>query len=142
MKRILLTFLLLSGLAHGAAYDVAVEQRNVTNNGWVTRLMNSPPTNGLLMYNTVTLLPQWVTTAGGLTLSGTTLIGTEQADWASNTGTSRILNRPALAVVATTGAYGDLTGTPTIPAAQMQSDWNAILAPAAILNKPALFSGA
>ena len=30
----------------------------------------------------------------------------------------------SLASVATSGAYSDLTGTPTIPAAQIQSDWN------------------
>lgn len=30
---------------------------------------------------------------------------------------------PSLATVATTGAYSDLTGKPTIPAAQIQSDW-------------------
>ena len=30
----------------------------------------------------------------------------------------------SLASVATSGAYSDLTGTPTIPATQIQSDWN------------------
>lgn len=139
---ILAALMLLAGLAHGAASDVAVEQRNLTNNGWVTRLMVSPPTNGLLIYNTSTLLPNWVTTAGGLTLTGSTLTGVEQANWNSVSGTSQILNKPTLAAVATSGAYADLTGKPTIPAAQVQSDWNAVSAPAAILNKPSLFSGA
>jgi hypothetical protein len=134
--------MLLTGLAHGAASDVAVEQRNLTNNGWITRLMASPPTNGLLIYNTSTLLPNWVTTAGGLTLTGSILTGVEQANWNSVSGSSQILNKPTLATVATSGAYADLTGKPTIPAAQVQSDWNAVSAPAAILNKPPLFSGA
>ena len=43
-----------------------------------------------------------------------------------------------LATVATTGAYSDLTGTPTIPAAQVNSDWNASSGVAEILNKPTL----
>lgn len=142
MKRFLLALLLLSGLAHGAANDVAVEQRNATNNGWITRLMTSPPTNGLLTYDTVTLLPKWVTVAGGLSLSGSTLTSMEQSDWTSNSGTSRILNRPTLAAVATSGAYSDLSGAPTIPAAQVNSDWTAVSGLAQILNKPTLFSGA
>ena len=44
----------------------------------------------------------------------------------------------SLATVATTGAYSDLTGTPTIPAAQVNSDWNANSGVAQILNKPTL----
>lgn len=38
------------------------------------------------------------------------------ADWNATSGDAQILNKPALAAVATSGAYGDLTGTPTIPA--------------------------
>lgn len=43
-------------------------------------------------------------------------------DWNSIT-TPRILNKPALATVATSGSYNDLSNKPTIPAAQIQSDW-------------------
>lgn len=43
-----------------------------------------------------------------------------------------------LATVATTGAYSDLSGTPTIPAAQVNSDWNAASGVAQILNKPTI----
>jgi hypothetical protein len=39
-----------------------------------------------------------------------------QSDWNSVSGLSQILNKPTLATVATTGAYADLTGKPTIPA--------------------------
>jgi len=39
------------------------------------------------------------------------------ADWNSTTGDSQILNKPTLAAVATSGAYSDLSGTPTIPSA-------------------------
>lgn len=139
---ILAALMLLAGLAHGAASDVAVEQRNLTNNGWITRLMASPPTNGLLIYNTSTLLPNWVTTAGGLSLTGSTLTGVEQANWLSTSGTSQILNKPSLAPVATSGAYADLAGKPSIPAAQVNSDWSSVSGVSQILNKPTLFSGA
>jgi len=45
---------------------------------------------------------------------------------------------PSLATVATSGAYADLTGKPTIPAAQVSSDWSAVSGIAQILNKPSL----
>ena len=44
----------------------------------------------------------------------------------------------SLATVATSGLYSDLSGTPTIPAAQVNSDWNANSGVAEILNKPTL----
>ena len=37
------------------------------------------------------------------------------ADWNATSGDAEILNKPTLAAVATSGAYGDLSGTPTIP---------------------------
>ena len=36
------------------------------------------------------------------------------------------------------GAYADLTGLPTIPAAQINSDWNSTTGVARILNKPSI----
>jgi uncharacterized protein YidB (DUF937 family) len=39
------------------------------------------------------------------------------SDWDASSGLAQILNKPALATVATSGAYSDLTGTPTIPSA-------------------------
>ena len=63
----------------------------------------------------------------------TTVVAT-QSDLASYTPTA------SLADVATTGAYSDLTGTPTIPAAQVQSNWNESdnTSKAYIQNKPNL----
>jgi hypothetical protein len=49
-----------------------------------------------------------------------------------------LTGRPSLATVATSGAYADLTGKPTIPAAQVNSDWNAITGVSQILNKPSI----
>lgn len=37
------------------------------------------------------------------------------SDWNAVSGVAEILNKPSLATVATTGAYSDLSGTPTIP---------------------------
>lgn len=44
----------------------------------------------------------------------------------------------ALATVANSGSYTDLTDKPTIPAAQQQVDWNASSGITSILNKPTL----
>lgn len=79
-----------------------------------------------------------------------------QPDWNASSGLGEILNKPNLATVATTGAYSDLTGTPSIPTAtsdlqndsgfitlsdvpaQVNSDWNASSGAAQILNKPTI----
>jgi hypothetical protein len=37
------------------------------------------------------------------------------ADWTAVSGDAQILNKPSLATVATSGAYSDLSGTPTLP---------------------------
>ncbi|MBB2918345.1 glycine-rich domain-containing protein [Cupriavidus alkaliphilus] len=60
------------------------------------------------------------------------------ADWNADTGPGQILNKPALAAVATSGSYDDLTDKPAIPAAQVNADWNATSGAAKILNKPNL----
>ena len=43
-----------------------------------------------------------------------------------------------LATVATTGAYSDLSGTPTIPAAQVNADWESNSGVSQILHKPTI----
>jgi len=60
----------------------------------------------------------------------------------NHTGTQAASTITGLATVATTGAYNDLSGKPTIPAAQVQSDWTAVSGLGVILNKPTLFNGA
>ena len=52
--------------------------------------------------------------------------------------TSTYVEADELAPVATSGLYSDLTGTPTIPAAQVNSDWNSNSGVSQILNKPSL----
>jgi hypothetical protein len=63
-----------------------------------------------------------------------------QANWTETNSAlpAFILNKPTLATVATSGAYGDLSGRPSIPAAQINSDWNAVSGLAQILNKPTI----
>lgn len=53
-------------------------------------------------------------------------------------GDGSLASFPSLATVAITGAYSDLSGKPSIPAAQVNSDWNAVSGLAQILNKPTL----
>ena len=60
------------------------------------------------------------------------------SDWNASSGVAKILNKPSLATVATSGSYNDLSNKPTIPAAQVNSDWNATSGKAVILNKPSL----
>lgn len=57
---------------------------------------------------------------------------------ASTGAYSDLTGKPSLATVATTGAYADLSGKPTIPAAQVNSDWSAVSGVSQILNKPTL----
>lgn len=57
---------------------------------------------------------------------------------ATQTALNLKVNTTALAAVATSGIYADLTGKPTIPAAPVNSDWNASSGLAQILNKPTI----
>ena len=47
----------------------------------------------------------------------------------------------ALATVAESGSYNDLSNKPTIPAAQVQTDWNAVSGLGVLLNKPTIPAG-
>ncbi|MHA7109232.1 hypothetical protein ACRTDU_03850 [Sunxiuqinia elliptica] len=90
------------------------------------------------------------------------------ADWNASSGDAQILNKPALATVATSGSYTDLSGRPSIPSTfdnltdgtnnkaytatektklagissgaevNVNADWNASSGDAQILNKPTL----
>lgn len=60
--------------------------------------------------------PSWITSFDYTKLINTPTIPAAQVnvDWNATTGITQILNKPTLAAVATTGAYADLTGKPTI----------------------------
>jgi len=59
---------------------------------------------------------------------------------ANHTGTQSVSTITGLATVATSGAYADLSGKPSIPSAQVQSDWTQLNSGAVdfIKNKPAV----
>lgn len=75
----------------------------------------------------------------GANLTNLTPGAATSVPWAGVTGkptTTTGYGITNLAPVATSGLYSDLTGKPTIPAAQVNSDWNASSGVAQILNKP------
>lgn len=121
MKKILSLILSFASLgAMAAANDVFIMQRNPTDTGSITRVLASPPTDGIFIYNTTTVLPQFVTLGTNLSITSGVLNaasgGGAQADWNAMSGPSQILNKPTLATVAVTGAYADLIGSPTLAA--------------------------
>lgn len=67
-------------------------------------------------------------------------VPTKTSDLTNNgsDNTSTYVEADELATVATSGLYSDLTGTPTIPAAQVNSDWDSNSGVSQILNKPSL----
>lgn len=147
MKKLILMLLALPSLAMADGRDIVLTQRNANDDANILRVLPSPVTDGLIYYNATTLLPGYVTLGTGLSISSGVLNASAgasqvQTDWNASSGLAKILNRPTLSTVAMTGQYGDLSGTPTIPAAQVASDWNAVSGVAAILNKPTLFNGA
>lgn len=80
---------------------------------------------------------------GSISGTPTTLSGygiTDAATAAQGAKADSAVQPGALATVATTGAYGDLSGRPTIPAAQVNADWTAVSGVAKVLNKPTLGS--
>lgn len=142
MRKLILLLSMFSTLALGAGNDLFINQRNAADTGTLTRLVVKPAgtVDGIFGYSGAAQLPVFYTLGLGLTLTDGVLSATGGSTgavtWASVTG------KPTFAPVATSGLYSDLTGTPTIPAAQVQSDWSAVSGAAAILNKPVLFSGA
>ena len=76
--------------------------------------------------------------SGTLTLSATVPTKTSDLTNDGSDNTSTYVEADDLATVATSGLYSDLTGTPTIPAAQVNSDWNSDSGVSQILNKPSL----
>jgi|688.fasta_scaffold39868_8 hypothetical protein len=86
----------------------------------------------------------WVTAQGFATTSSVSsaisALVTGVSSVAGKTGAVTLSSADVtgLASVATSGSYADLSGKPTIPAAQVNSDWNATSGLAQILNKPTI----
>jgi hypothetical protein len=123
----------LSGVASGAtANDTDANLKNRANH---TGTQSAATITGLATvatsgsYNDLSSKPtipaQVNLTAGAnVTITGTypnlTITGAASAqvnsDWSASSGVAQILNKPSLAVVATSGSYNDLSSKPTIPA--------------------------
>lgn len=74
----------------------------------------------------------------GAALGATAVQPTDLAMVATTGDYDDLSGTPTLASVATSGSYNDLSNKPSIPAAQVNSDWNATSGVAQILNKPSL----
>lgn len=98
-----------AGGAHAAAHNLQIQQRNSTDTGPVIRNLATPPSNAVVFYDVATNLPGYLTFGSGITLSGTVITAPHtQADWNAVSGDAQILNRPSLAIIATTGSINDL----------------------------------
>lgn len=124
MKKLIAALLLLPMLAHGAANDILMNQRNSLDTGTLSRTVNVPPggQNGILGFNGTTVLPMFYTLGSGLSITSGVLNTVATAPtWASITG------KPSFAQVATAGTYASLTGIPSAfaPSAHSQA-WSTI----------------
>lgn len=95
---------LLAVFAYAGPNDITMVQRNANDDANITRTLISPASNGLIYYNTSTLLPGYVTLGAGLSISN-----------------------GVLSASSFSGAYADLTGIPSTftPAAHNQA-WTTI----------------
>lgn len=126
---ILITSLLLTANSYGlAAWDLRLMQRDPTNVSNIARDLPLPSTHAVVGLDFSTSLPRYFTL--GSTLSFNTSTGAMDVNSIS---TSKVTG---LSTVATSGAYSDLTGKPSIPAAQQTTDWSATTGITQILNKP------
>lgn len=113
MKKLLALLLLALCplLAHPAANSMLLEQRNSTNTGNVTRIVDFPATDGVFWYNTTTNLPSVMTLGANMALSSGVLDSVPPT-W------STLASKPTFATVAFSGAYGDLSGAPSVVVVQ------------------------
>lgn len=109
MKRFLIALALMPALALGAANDIVTSQRNGTDTSSIPRTVAKPPgtQDGLMGFNGATVLPVHWTIGAGLQISSGALVALPQA-WAGITG------KPSFSPVATSGAYADLAGRPSL----------------------------
>lgn len=109
VKKLMAVLLAFSGYAYADGNDLLINQRNALDTATTTRVVASPLTDGLLYYNTSTLLPSYLTLGTGLSITSGVLSASAGAvAWTDVTG------KPSFATIATTGAYADLTGKPSL----------------------------
>lgn len=134
MKKIIIAALLslISTQAMAAGNDWRYTRRDPTNVVNVLYDIPTPPSSAFLVIDITSgvATPKHILFGSGLSYNGTTM---------SVSGVPAA-NVSGLATVATSGAYSDLSGLPSIPAAQVQGDWLEATTSAAdyIKNKPTL----
>jgi len=110
VRKLLAALLLIPALACAGPNDIVATQRNATDSGLAPARLVTAPTGGasaVMGYNGATNLPVHWLIGSGLGVASGALVSLPQ-DWATITG------KPALSTVATTGAYADLSGRPTL----------------------------
>lgn len=131
MKNLLLSIALFlasfSALAQiGVQYDMAYKQfaSTFTFMDFVVHMPASGQCVSMLNADLTAKSPICANMGSGLsfdastsTLNVSTGPAQVNSDWIASSGVAKILNKPTLATVATSGAYADLTGSPTIPPA-------------------------
>lgn len=135
MKRILLVLCLLPGLPMAAPFDLLLQQRNIADTATLTRTAHPPALDVPLVLgiDRFSNLPAMFTLAQPFDVQNGELVVSIRWD--------QILNAPNLAAVATSGAYSDLIGAPSIPGYQVNSDWSAGSGISQVLNKPSTLAG-
>ena len=103
----------ISELVNDSGYITGITSDDVTTALGYTPYSSSNPNGYTSNVGTVTSVNNVSPVSGNVTLS----IPAAQvnSDWNVSSGVAQILNKPNLATVATSGAYSDLSGTPTIP---------------------------
>lgn len=95
---------------------------------------------GTVVINTIELPPSISSETQSLSITG---LNISIKSGATTINTIAIPNQTTnLSAVAFSGDYGSLSGTPSIPAAQVNSDWNSGSGSSQILNKPTLGTAA
>lgn len=132
------------GADNTSTYVEADELAAVATSGSYNDLLNKPtiPTvnNATLTIQKNGADVQTFTANQSTNATANITVPTKTSDLTNNgaDNTSTYVEADELATVATSGNYSDLSGKPTIPAAQVNSDWNANSGVAEILNKPTI----
>lgn len=97
MKKLFLILLALSSSASAIVPNqVILNQANSDGTGYPIRYLNVPTVPAVMLYDPVTNLPSFIN-LGNFTVSGNTLNADfYQANWASSSGPSAILNKPSI----------------------------------------------
>lgn len=146
---------------YGITDPVAFTSGSYANPAWITQLAYSKLT-GAPSIPAAQVNSDWSSASGLAQILNKPVLGTAAAQNSSafdasgaaatsqayaiqrsnHTGTQSVGTITGLATVATSGQYSDLSGSPSIPAAQVNSDWNSSSGASQILNKPSLGTAA